>query len=77
MYEHREQVRASVLEGAAQAFDLYTAAAARARLDARERLGIAVWLAGGAERLWRRYLLYNLEFFFSDLLEFLGVKRFD
>jgi hypothetical protein len=51
--------------------------AARARLDARARHGIAVSLAGGAGRLWRRYLLYNLEFVFSDLLEFLGVKRFD
>lgn len=78
MYEHREQLRVPVLVGVGQAFDLHAGRLKQAPTWMRERgLEWLFRLLAEPRRLWRRYLIYNLEFVFSELLEFLSVKEFD
>jgi N-acetylglucosaminyldiphosphoundecaprenol N-acetyl-beta-D-mannosaminyltransferase len=78
MYEHREQLNVPVLVGVGQAFDLYAGRTQRAPAWMRKRgLEWLFRLLAEPRRLWRRYLIYNLEFMFSMLLEFLGAKGFD
>jgi N-acetylglucosaminyldiphosphoundecaprenol N-acetyl-beta-D-mannosaminyltransferase len=78
MYEHREQLRVPVLVGVGQAFDLYAGRLQQAPVWMREHgLEWLFRLLAEPRRLWRRYLIYNLEFVFSELLEFLGVREFD
>jgi N-acetylglucosaminyldiphosphoundecaprenol N-acetyl-beta-D-mannosaminyltransferase len=64
--------------GVGQAFDLHAGRLQQAPAWMR-RHGLEWLFRLLAEplRLWRRYLIYNSEFVFSELLEFLGVKKFD
>jgi N-acetylglucosaminyldiphosphoundecaprenol N-acetyl-beta-D-mannosaminyltransferase len=78
MYEHREMLRTPVLVGVGQAFDIHAGRLRQAPAWMREH-GLE-WLfrfAAEPRRLWRRYLIYNSEFVFSELLEILGVRKFD
>lgn len=78
MYEHREQLRVPVLVGVGQAFDLHAGLLQQAPVWMREHgLEWLFRLLTEPRRLWRRYLIYNSEFVFSELLEFLGVRKFD
>jgi N-acetylglucosaminyldiphosphoundecaprenol N-acetyl-beta-D-mannosaminyltransferase len=78
MYEHRKQLRAPVMVGVGQAFDIHSGRLKQAPVWMREYgLEWLFRLAAEPRRLWRRYLIYNSEFVFSELLEILGVKKFD
>ncbi len=78
MYEHRDQLRVPVLVGVGQAFDLHAGLLQQAPVWMREHgLEWLFRLLAEPRRLWRRYLIYNSEFVFSELLEILGVKKFD
>jgi N-acetylglucosaminyldiphosphoundecaprenol N-acetyl-beta-D-mannosaminyltransferase len=78
MYKHREQLRVPVLVGVGQAFDLHAGRLKQAPPWMREHgLEWLFRLLAEPRRLWRRYLIYNSAFVLSELLEFLGVKKFD
>ncbi|GAC1436504.1 MAG: WecB/TagA/CpsF family glycosyltransferase [Terriglobales bacterium] len=78
MFQHRDRLRVPVQVGVGQAFDLHAGRLKQAPSWMRNH-GFE-WLfrlASEPRRLWRRYLLYNSEFVFNELLELLGVTRFD
>jgi N-acetylglucosaminyldiphosphoundecaprenol N-acetyl-beta-D-mannosaminyltransferase len=78
MHEHREMLCAPVLVGVGQAFDIHADRVRQAPAWMREHgLEWLFRLLAEPRRLWRRYLIYNSEFVFSELLELLGVKKFD
>ena len=78
MYEHREQLRVPVLVGVGQAFDLHAGRLKQAPAWMRGHgLEWLYRLLAEPRRLWRRYLIYNSEFVFSALLEFLGARKYD
>jgi N-acetylglucosaminyldiphosphoundecaprenol N-acetyl-beta-D-mannosaminyltransferase len=78
MYEHCKQLRVPVLVGVGQAFDLHAGRLKQAPAWMREHgLEWLFRLMAEPRRLWRRYLIYNSEFVFSELLELLGVRKFD
>ena len=78
MYEHRERLRVPALVGVGQAFDIHAGRVRQAPRWMREHgLEWLFRLAAEPRRLWRRYLVYNSEFVFSELLEILGVRKFD
>ena len=78
MNEHRERLRVPVLVGVGQAFDIHAGRLRQAPRWMRENgLEWLFRLAAEPRRLWRRYLVYNSEFVFSELLEILGVRKFD
>ena len=78
MYEHREQLRVPVLVGVGQAFDLHAGRLKQAPAWMRGNgLEWLFRLLAEPRRLWRRYLIYNSEFVFSALLEFLGARKYD
>jgi N-acetylglucosaminyldiphosphoundecaprenol N-acetyl-beta-D-mannosaminyltransferase len=78
MYEHREKLRVPVLVGVGQAFDLHAGRLKQAPAWMRGHgLEWLFRLLAEPRRLWRRYLIYNSEFVFSALLEFLGARKYD
>jgi N-acetylglucosaminyldiphosphoundecaprenol N-acetyl-beta-D-mannosaminyltransferase len=64
--------------GVGQAFDIHTGRLPQAPAWMREHgLEWLFRLAVEPRRLWRRYLVYNSQFVFNELLEILGVAKFD
>ena len=77
MYEHRDRLRVPVLVGVGQAFDIHAGRLRQAPVWMREHgLEWLFRLKTEPRRLWKRYLVYNSEFVFSELLELFG-KKFD
>jgi hypothetical protein len=71
-------LRVPVLVGVGQAFDIYAGRVRQAPRWMREHgLEWLFRLAAEPSRLWRRYLVYNSEFVFSELAEILGVRKFE
>jgi len=78
MYERRDQLRVPVLVGVGQAFDIHAGRLRQAPRWMREHgLEWLFRLAAEPRRLWRRYLIYSSEFVIFELLEFLGLRKFD
>jgi N-acetylglucosaminyldiphosphoundecaprenol N-acetyl-beta-D-mannosaminyltransferase len=78
MHEHRERLRVPVLLGVGQAFDIHAGRLRQAPRWMQERgMEWLFRLAAEPRRLWRRYLVYNSQFVVSELLEILGVAKFD
>ena len=78
MYEHCKQLRAPVIVAVGQAFDIHSGRLKQAPVWMREYgLEWLFRLMAEPRRLWRRYLIYNSEFVFGELLEILGIKKFD
>ncbi len=78
MHQHRELLRAPVLVGVGQAFDIHAGRTRQAPTWMREHgLEWLFRLTAEPRRLWRRYLIYNSEFVIFELLEFLGLRKFD
>jgi N-acetylglucosaminyldiphosphoundecaprenol N-acetyl-beta-D-mannosaminyltransferase len=78
IYEHREQLRAPVLLGVGQAFDLHAGRLQQAPVWMREHgLEWLFRLMAEPRRLWRRYLIYNSQFICSLFLELSKLKRFE
>jgi N-acetylglucosaminyldiphosphoundecaprenol N-acetyl-beta-D-mannosaminyltransferase len=78
MYEHRDQLRVPVLVGVGQAFDVHAGRLRQAPVWMREHgLEWLFRLMSEPRRLWKRYLIYNSQFIFSELLELLGARKFD
>lgn len=78
MFAHRQQVRAPVMLGVGQAFDILAGRLARApKWMQRSGCEWLFRLVREPRRLWRRYLLSNSEFVVCLLLESAGLKKFD
>lgn len=78
MYEHRARLQVPVLIGVGQAFDVYAGRVRRAPRWMRE-FGLEWFfrLLQEPRRLWRRYLLYNVQFIGLLMLEAVGLRRYD
>jgi N-acetylglucosaminyldiphosphoundecaprenol N-acetyl-beta-D-mannosaminyltransferase len=77
MHEHRETVRVPVIVGVGAAVDFTAGRLRRAPLWMRKHgLEWFFRLLQEPRRLWRRYLVYGLEFVWSLCLERLGLKDF-
>lgn len=78
IYEHRNRLRAPVIAGIGQAFDIYAGRSRQAPGWMREHgLEWLFRLCSEPRRLWRRYLIYNTAFILNLLFEMVGVRRFD
>jgi N-acetylglucosaminyldiphosphoundecaprenol N-acetyl-beta-D-mannosaminyltransferase len=77
MFEHREPLRAPVLVGVGAAFDFHTGRTIQAPMWMRENgLEWLFRLIQEPRRLWRRYLVYGMEFGVLVTLELLRLKKF-
>jgi N-acetylglucosaminyldiphosphoundecaprenol N-acetyl-beta-D-mannosaminyltransferase len=77
MFAHRERLSVPVLIGVGAAFDFHTGRVPRAPVWMREN-GFE-WLFRlliEPRRLWKRYLVYGLQFVILVALELLGLKKF-
>ncbi len=78
MYEHRDRLTVPVMLGVGQAFDIKAGRKRQAPEWMREHgLEWLFRLCSEPRRLWRRYFIYNTQFFYYLLLEFLGLKQFE
>lgn len=78
MYEHRDRLSVPVMVGVGQAFDIYAGRLRQAPPWMREHgLEWLFRLLLEPRRLWRRYLVYNTQFVYYVLLEFVGIRRSD
>ena len=77
MFEHRNRLRVPVLIGVGAAFDFHAGRVSQAPRWMREHgLEWLFRLWSEPRRLWRRYLIYGLEFVWQVLLELVGLKKF-
>ncbi len=78
MYEHRDRLNVPVLVGVGAAFDFHAGTKRQAPRWMREHgLEWLFRLVQEPRRLWRRYLVYGSEFVVLNMMEILGLKRFD
>ena len=76
MFEHRHLLNVPVIVGVGAAFDFHTGRLPQAPRWMREHgLEWLFRLWQEPKRLWRRYLIYNTQFVFLVVLEFLGIHR--
>jgi N-acetylglucosaminyldiphosphoundecaprenol N-acetyl-beta-D-mannosaminyltransferase len=76
MYEHRESLRAPVMVGVGQAFNIVAGNLRQAPPWMREHgLEWLFRLLLEPRRLWRRYLVYNTIFVFYVALELLDIRQ--
>lgn len=74
MYENRDRLDVPVIAGVGQAFDIYAGRVRQAPQWARNNgLEWAFRLMTSPRRLWRRYLLYNMQFLYCVALDGLGL----
>ena len=74
MYENRDRLKVPVMAGVGQAFDLYAGRVRQAPRWTRDNgLEWAFRLISNPRRLWRRYLVYNMQFLCCVALDGLGL----
>jgi N-acetylglucosaminyldiphosphoundecaprenol N-acetyl-beta-D-mannosaminyltransferase len=77
MAEHGERAGVPVLLGVGAAFDFFTGRALQAPLWMREHgLEWLFRLVIEPRRLWRRYIIYGLQFAWNVALQLTGIKRY-
>jgi len=78
MYDHRNRLKAAVLIGVGQAFDILSQRKKQAPSWMQEHgLEWLFRLVQEPKRTWRRYLAYNPKFIYFLFLQFLGIRKFD
>ena len=77
MYEHRDSLNLPVILAVGQAFDVHVGRTQRAPAwmgDHGLEWLFRLWQE--PRRLWRRYLVYAVQFAYLNFLEFAGLRKF-